>query len=185
MGISNKIIPALLRESQNHFQPRRVLKAKTATKLPLRVVRQFQEIRDSISAQTRSESPEAQPPIPSGSDRLGPAPTRIVRLSLTESQAEKMGIGEHWRKADARWQKRQAARSARETAVSDAVALLRSSAGQILEIAQKEDWSLREAARKSGLSWGAFRRCLDGENNPFVWLPKVQAALDRVLKAKH
>lgn len=62
---------------------------------------------------------------------------------------------------------------------------LMAAAKQILDVANAEDWSQREASRRAGLSWGAFRRCRDGQSDPVTWLPKVQAALDRVLKSRH
>lgn len=96
-----------------------------------------------------------------------------------------MGVGDHWRKADARWRKRQAARAARESVKTELVNRMKSQIEQILQIAQSEDWSQREAARKAELSWGAFRRCHDGRADPAIWLPKVQEALNKVLAAKH
>lgn len=97
---------------------------------------------------------------------------------MTESQADKAGLGDHWRAA----MKKRLERQARKLSAKEQ---LMAAAKQILDVANAEDWSQREASRRAGLSWGAFRRCRDGRNDPVTWLPKIQAALNKVLAARH
>lgn len=102
----------------------------------------------------------------------------LVSLPLDEAQARKIGLGGRWRTA----MKKIISRRQRSDELADR---LRTAIQTLLTHAahQPEPWSQRDLARWSGLRWASWRRCRDGQVNAKRWLPKLEAALDR-LKSK-
>lgn len=96
-----------------------------------------------------------------------------VAFRLTESQAEKYGLGDRWRAALKRRQEIAARKASIQNQLQGAVL-------RLLAHAEAEQISQREMTRKAGLSWGSFRRCRDGKADPIIWLPKLEAAAARL-----
>jgi hypothetical protein len=46
--------------------------------------------------------------------------------------------------------------------------------------ANGEGWSQRELARRSGLSWGGWRRILSGTADLSLWMPRLREAANRL-----
>ena len=96
-----------------------------------------------------------------------------VRLSITKSEARKAGVLDRWQAAHERHEQKAQRRAT-------AAVELHLSVLKLLQHAEAQEWSQRELARRAGLSWGAFRRCRDGQIDPTTWLPKLHAALSKL-----
>jgi hypothetical protein len=112
--------------------------------------------------------------------KIGPKPVAhqfraTVAFRLTESEAEKYGLGDRWRAAMKRRREIATRKASFQTQMQGAVL-------QLLALAESERISQREMTRKAGLSWGSFRRCRDGQADPVIWLPRVHAAIKKVTK---
>lgn len=108
-----------------------------------------------------------------GPNRLAQQQRAAVAFRMTESEAEKYGLGDRWRAA----MKRRLEIASRKASVK---AQLADVIGKLLAHAEAERLSQREMTRKAGLSWGTFRRCRDGRADPAIWFPKIQTALKRL-----
>jgi hypothetical protein len=109
---------------------------------------------------------------------IGPRPVAqpfraTVAFRLTESEAEKYGLGDRWRTAMKRRREIAARKATYQTQMQGAVL-------RLLAIAESERISQREMTRKAGLSWGSFRRCRDGQADPVIWLPRLHAAASKL-----
>lgn len=114
---------------------------------------------------------------------IGPRPVAqrlraTVAFRLSESEAEKYGLGDRWRNAMKRRQEIADRKADFQTQMQGAVL-------KLLAHAESERISQREMTRKAGLSWGSFRRCRDGKADPVIWLPRVQAAINKVTTKNH
>jgi ribosome-binding protein aMBF1 (putative translation factor) len=103
------------------------------------------------------------------------ARAREARASLwfTESEASKFGFLERWRVA---FQKREALAAEKRRAR----ALFNESVSSLFARAQAGHWSQRRLAAKLAIPETTLRRIRDGKVNPRAWLPKLQAALNRL-----
>ncbi|NOS68658.1 MAG: hypothetical protein HOP33_01840 [Verrucomicrobia bacterium] len=99
-----------------------------------------------------------------------------VAFQLTQSEAEKHGLGVRWQKA----MNRRLGIATRKASAKDQ---LRGEIVKLVNHAEVEHISQREMTRKAGLSWGSFRRCRDGLADPIAWLPRVQSAVDKIVSA--
>jgi hypothetical protein len=113
-----------------------------------------------------------------GPNAPGRASGDTARLSITESQAAKIGILDRWQAAHRRNQLRAQKKTAAATELNRAVQTL-------LQHAESEQWSQRRMAREVGLSWGGWLRCRDGKANPIKWLPRILSAVNRVSGPRH
>lgn len=113
-----------------------------------------------------------------GPRRMAQPPERRVRLSLTESEAEKCGLGDRWRTANRKW-------NAKVSQTTQAQVRLQAGISTLQKIGKAERWSQRKLAAQAGLSWGAYRRCRDGQCNSMTWWPRIQAAINKLNAVKH
>jgi hypothetical protein len=95
-----------------------------------------------------------------------------VRLALTESQAAKIGLAEHWQAAHKRRQRRAERQATAATRLQAAVSQLISFAEM-----QAEPLSLRKLSARINIPERTFRRIRDQKVNSLVWLPRLEAAL--------
>jgi adenylosuccinate lyase len=92
---------------------------------------------------------------------------------MSESEAEKYGLGDRWRAAFKRRQEIIARKSVARVELAGAIA-------ELLKYAEAEQISQRKMAREAGLSWGTYLRCRDGLADPVIWLPRIQAAVHQI-----
>jgi len=99
-----------------------------------------------------------------------------VRLPITESEAAKLGILDHWEAA----RKRQAFRAARKARQleqrNNAARELQQSVLRLFHYAQTEEWGQRKLAAQIGIPQTTLRRIRAMQVDPLVWLPKVRTA---------
>ena len=93
-----------------------------------------------------------------------------VTFRLTESEAAKFGLLGRWQAAFKRRKERELRKAQTQT-------LLAACVHQLLAKAQREEWSQRQLAGKIAIPETTFRRIRAQRVDPFVWLPKLEAAL--------
>lgn len=96
-----------------------------------------------------------------------------VTFRLTESEAEKYGLGNRWRAAMKKREKRQSKKQV-------AFLTLNATLLRLLDHAQVEQWSRRKLAAKIGIPETTLRWIQRGQADPLVWSAKLQAALDKL-----
>jgi ribosome-binding protein aMBF1 (putative translation factor) len=97
----------------------------------------------------------------------------LVTFRLTESQAAKLGFSDRW---EAAMQKRRL----REQKKMEAQTRLNASMSRLLEMARAQEWSHRQLAAKAMIPETTFRRILNSQVNPQVWVAKLETALSRL-----
>lgn len=98
---------------------------------------------------------------------------RSVRLSITESQAAKIGLSARWQAA---WD-RKLRRDSQKAIVSHR---LQDALNQLDAIAESEEWSQRKLAAKVGLPESTLRKIKSGRADSAIWLPRIQAAASKL-----
>lgn len=101
-----------------------------------------------------------------------------VRLSFTRSEAEKYGLLDRFEAALAKQMKRNSKKR-------DAAERIRAEVERAKVFAAERRISHRRLLSQAGISWGSWKRIERGQVNARVWLPKIQAALDRVIQSRH
>ncbi len=114
----------------------------------------------------------------SGSAGLNQPPDARYALFMTAAQAAKAGLLERWQEAHARRFKK----IARQAHLK---AELESLVKSFDTVVAEHGWSERKMQRESGLNRTAWRRIRAGNHPPKVAILKIQAALNKVLAARH